>query len=154
MAAVVEVWGASRVGIRLSPFGSFNDMADSNPLELFAAAIREVDNFGLSYLHLIEPRQDESYGIDLGKWAQTSVVSLFRKNFRNVLIAAGGYDLVSAQNTLQKGDADAVAFGRAFIANPDLVARFAKRAPLNVQHRESFYGGGVKGYTDYPFLEG
>jgi N-ethylmaleimide reductase len=150
--AVVSVWGGGRVGIRFSPFGSFNDMGDSHPEELFSLAVSKVASLGLAYIHLVEPRQDEANGLDISRWESTLLGSVFRDKFPGKIIAAGGYSGESAEAAIAAGDADAVAFGRNFIANPDLPKRLAMGADLNRYHRESFYGGTEKGYTDYPFL--
>lgn len=149
--AVVKVWGGGRVGVRLSPFGSFNDMGDSHPTELFSLAVGKMASLGLAYIHLVEPRQDEGLGVDLSRWASTSVGTLFRDKFPGKIIAAGGYTGELAESAIAAGDADAIAFGRNFIANPDLPKRLAVGAELNRYDRDSFYGGTEKGYTDYPF---
>jgi N-ethylmaleimide reductase len=149
---VVGVWGGGRVGVRFSPFGSFNDMGDSDPEKLFSLAVSKVASLGLAYIHLVEPRQDEANGLDISRWESTLLGSVFRDKFPGKIIAAGGYSGESAEAAIAAGDADAVAFGRNFIANPDLPKRLAMEAELNRYHRESFYGGTEKGYTDYPFL--
>jgi N-ethylmaleimide reductase len=107
---------------------------------------------GLAYIHLVEPRQDEGNGFDISRWASTSIGTIFRDKFSGKIIAAGGYSGELAESAIAAGDVDAVAFGRNFIANPDLPNRLATGADLNRYHRESFYGGTQKGYTDYPFL--
>ncbi len=150
--AVVKVWGGGRVGLRLSPFGSFNDMGDSQPMELFSHAVGKMAALGLAYIHLVEPRQDESPGFDTSRWASTPMGTLFRDKFSGAIIAAGGYTGESAESAIAAEHADAIAFGRNFIANPDLPKRLAAGAELNRYHRDSFYGGTEKGYTDYPFL--
>jgi N-ethylmaleimide reductase len=150
--AVVGVWGGGRVGVRFSPFGSFGDMSDSHPEELFSLAVVKMGALGLAYIHLVEPRQDESLGLDISRWGSKSIGSVFRDKFPGRIIAAGGYTGESAESAIAAGDVDAVAFGRNFIANPDLPKRLAVGAALNPYHRDSFYGGTEKGYTDYPFL--
>lgn len=150
--AVSGVWGADRVGIRLSPFGVFSDMGDSDPVALFTHVMREMSRIGLAYVHLIEPRQDETDGADLGEWATRPVGSVFRGAFRGPIIAGGGYDGPGGAAAIGAGDADAIAFGRWFISNPDLPARLRVNGALNPYHRETFYGGGAKGYTDYPVM--
>jgi N-ethylmaleimide reductase len=150
--AVVGVWSAGRMGIRFSPFGSFGDMGDSNPEELFSLAVSKMAALGLAYIHLVEPRQDESHGFDISRWDSAPIGSLFRDKFPGKIIAAGGYTGESAESAIAGGDVDAIAFGRNFIANPDLPNRLAVGAELNPYHRESFYGGTEQGYTDYPFL--
>jgi len=149
--AVVKVWGSSRVGVRFSPFGSFGDMGDSQPMELFSLAVTKMAALGLAYIHLVEPRQDESPGVDLSRWASTSIGSIFRDKFPGKIIAAGGYTGELAESAIAAGDVDAIAFGRNFIATPDLPKRLAEGIKLNRYDRDSFYGGTEKGYTDYPF---
>lgn len=146
--AVVEVWGADRVGLRLSPSGTFNSMSDSNPQALFTYVVEELNQRNLAYLHLVEPREDNGApeGQDLSS-------HFFRSIYRGVIIAAGGYDRQLAEETIAKGDADLIAFGRWYISNPDLVERFANNAPLNPYDRSTFYGGDERGYTDYPTLD-
>jgi N-ethylmaleimide reductase len=146
--AVVEVWGSDRVGLRLSPSGTFNDMSDSNPEALFRYVVQELNQRNLAYLHLIEPREDNGApeGQDLSS-------HFFRSIYNGTIIAAGGYDRELAEETIAKGDADLIAFGRWYISNPDLVERFAQNAPLNQYDRSTFYGGDETGYTDYPTLE-
>lgn len=153
VATVVDVWGAGRVGVRLSPFGIFNDMADSQPLDLFSAAITELNSFQPAYLHLIEPRQDEMHGGDVSLWSGISVGDVFRKYFSGPIITAGGYTGELAETSIRDGHADAIAFGRLFISNPDLPARLAWGRMLNAYNRETFYGGDTTGYTDYPFFD-
>lgn len=145
--AVTGVWGSERVGVRLSPGGSFNDMFDSSPQETFAYAVRQLAGRKLAYLHLIEPAASagEHAGPDLS-------AKFFRPLFAGTLIVAGGYTLTRANAVLQAGLADLVAFGQLFLANPDLVERFREDAPLNKPDPDTFYGGGAKGYIDYPTL--
>jgi N-ethylmaleimide reductase len=149
--AVVGVWGADRVGVRLSPGGTFNDMSDENCEETFTHAARELDRFGLAYLHVIE----ESPG-DTDAWRDGQPMgsaSLLRPHFDGTLMANGGFNRETAEAILRAGVADLVSFGRLFLANPDLVERFKEGAPLNEPDPDTFYGGGAEGYIDYPTLE-
>jgi N-ethylmaleimide reductase len=148
--AVVNVWGKGRVGVRLSPFGTFNDMGDSDPEAHFSYVLTKLSKRGIAYAHLVEPRWS-STGQDADSYPRTS--EIFRKSFEGVLISAGGYTAQSAEESLVEGYADAVAFGRLFIANPDLVERFREDAALNTPDRSTFYGGTEEGYTDYPSLQ-
>ena len=145
--AVADVWGANRVGVRLSPLNPFNDMHDSNPQETFEFAATALSPFGLAYLHGMEGTIGESKHA-----AQEFDFTPFRRCFKGTYIANGGYDKALAEEALTTGYADLVAFGALFIANPDLPERFAKNAPLNQPDPNTFYGGDEKGYTDYPFL--
>lgn len=149
--AVLSVWQADKVGIRLSPSSTFNDMSDSNREALFNYVVSELNQFNLAYLHLVEPRiqgnvtvEDDGTGLSVGH---------FRPIYNGTLITAGGYTRETGDEVLQSGDADLVAYGRLFISNPDLPKRFEQNAPLNDYDRSTFYGGNEAGYTDYPFLE-
>ena len=148
----IGVFGPQRVGVRLSPYGTFNDMKDSDPIALFSYVIQELDKRDVGYLHLIEPRSSSAGGSDQVAEDAPRTAPLFRPLFKNVLISAGGHTRDSAMKDVADGVADAVAFGRWFIANPDLPERLRQNAPLNPYDRATFYGGDAKGYTDYPFL--
>ena len=147
--AVVGVWGADRVGIRLSPSGTFNDMHDSDPIALFDYVVSALNRFELAYLHLVEPRWTSATPEnDIAALA----VGHFRQLYQGTLITAGGYDRQQGDAVIGAGQADLVAYGRLFISNPDLPERFAQDAPLNAYDRSTFYGGDARGYTDYPSL--
>ena len=151
--AAIDVWGKGRVGVRLSPFGSFGDMSDSDPEIHFSYVLQQLSLRGVAYAHLVEPRVGAAGAgapIDDSK-PRTS--HIFRKAFQGVLISAGGYTSSTAEETIADGYADAIAFGRLFIANPDLPARFRTGSPLNTADRSTFYGGTERGYIDYPSLE-
>lgn len=150
--AVCEVWDAQSVGVRLSPYGTFNDMQDSNPIPLFSELIQQLNRLNLSYLHLIEPRSSQAGGNDQVLADVPSTAQLFKKLFQGMVIMAGGYTRESAELAITQGLADAVAFGRIYISNPDLVTRFERNASINPYHRDTFYGGGAQGYTDYATL--
>jgi N-ethylmaleimide reductase len=146
--AVAGVWGADRVGVRLSPGGKFNTMHDSDPASTFGYVARELSRFGVAYLHIIEPEG----GITVNG-AQTSPTKYLRSIFEGRIITAAGYDKEKAVRVLAAGDADLVAFGKLFIANPDLPERFRTGATLNPPDAKTFYGGDERGYTDYPTLD-
>jgi N-ethylmaleimide reductase len=150
--AVAQEVGAARTGIRLSPWGIANDSGDADPLPLYTHLIRELAGLDLVYLHLIEPRASGTGKADIVRDGQPSAAATFRPLWPNVLIDAGGFDRDSALQTVRDGSADAVAFGRYFIANPDLPHRIEVGAPLTPYRRATFYGGGAEGYTDYPSL--
>jgi len=152
LQAVIPVWGADCVGVRLSPYGTFNDMSDRDTMGLFTHLIEQINPLGLSYLHLIEPRSTMAGGTDKLKEDQPSSSALFRPLYQGKIIAAGGFDAEGAEEFVSLGQADAIAFGRFFISNPDLPARLAQNAPLSPYDRTTFYGGGAKGYVDYPSL--
>jgi N-ethylmaleimide reductase len=148
--AVSEVWPIDRFGVRLSPFGDNGDIADSDPAALFAFVIDALAARGIGYLHLIEPRSRAGLVDESNDEVPRSVATLSRPLFPGPLIVSGGFTADTAQQALAAGTADLVAFGRAFIANPDLPRRLAIRAPLNAPDRSTFYGGAERGYTDYP----
>nr|WP_244807524.1 alkene reductase [Caballeronia zhejiangensis] len=148
--AVISVWGADKVAVRLGPSGSWGDMSDSNPQALFGYVADQLDKLGIAYLHLIEPRIAGNVEDDTRDQRPVAAQSL-RARFRGPIIVAGGFDGDSAEAILQSGDADLVAFGRHFIANPDLPERLRKHLPLNPYDRPTFFGGTEIGYTDYPF---
>ncbi len=149
VAAVTAAIGVDRLGVRLSPFGQYGGIHDSNPLELFSFVIRELSDRRIAYLHLIEARGSEIGLTDeLHENAQNNA-ALFRPLFEGPLLSAAAYTPESAAEVIDKKHADAVAFGRLFVANPDLVERIKENRPLNPPDRSTFYGGGAHGYTDY-----
>lgn len=150
-ASVTQVWGADRVGVRLSPSGTFGDIHDANPEALFSYVVNVLNRFGLAYLHLVEPRVDGNVTLEENSTRMTS--GFFRPIFHGTLLSAGGYDRDRGESVLAAGEADLIAYGRLFLANPDLPQRFALNAALNEWDRSTFYGGTEKGYTDYPSLE-
>jgi N-ethylmaleimide reductase len=151
--AVSEVWPVDRVGVRLSPFSDVNGIADTDPAGLYTYVIKALAARGICYLHLIEPRVRAGVVEEPNDSSPRSVATLFRPVFSGPLIVSGGFSAESAEEALTAGTADLIAFGRAFIANPDLPKRLALRAPLNAPDKSTFYGGGAAGYTDYPALE-
>jgi N-ethylmaleimide reductase len=148
--AVISVWGSERVAVRLGPSGTWGDMSDSNPEGLFAYVAEELAKLNLAYLHLIEPRVLGNVDDD-SKDQSPVAAQLIRKHYKGTIIAAGGFKGHTAEAIVQAGDADLVAFGRDFIANPDLPERLRRQLPLNPYDRPSFFGGTDVGYTDYPF---
>lgn len=145
--AVVQVWGGDKVGIRFSPGGVFNDMHDSNPLETFSHVLHELNRFKLAYAHLIVSTDD-----DLKHGAVPVPLAALRDEFHGPLIVANGFTRATATQALAENLADAVAFGRLFIANPDLPERFRLNSPPNALDETTLYGGAEKGYTDYPAM--
>lgn len=151
VGAVTSIWDKNKVGIRLSPSSTFGTMFDSNKEALFNYVVSELNRFNLAYLHIVEPRiqgnvtvEDDGNGLGARH---------FRPIYRGTIITAGAYTRETGEAALERGDADLVAYGRLFIANPDLPKRFALNAPLNQYDRSTFYGGDERGYTDYPFLD-
>ena len=145
--AAVSVWGAERVGIRLSPSGTFNDMSDSDPETFFVYLLGQLNRYGLAYLHIIDALES-----DIRHGAKVIDLEKLRGAYSGTLIVCGGYDQTRAEEAIRQGRADAVAFGQLYIANPDLAERFKLNAPLNTPDPGTFYGGNEKGYTDYPAL--
>lgn len=149
VAAVASVWGADRVGIKLSPSNTFYGMHDSNPKATFSYVLNALNSFNLAYVHLMEPND-----VDLAtRDVLHPVTPLFRPIYKGTLITNGSYDKETGNTILASGDADLVSFGKLFLANPDLPKRFALNAPLNTPDPKTFYAPDEKGYTDYPFFE-
>lgn len=149
--AVVEVWGSDRVGVRLSPGGTFSAMSDEDPAETFGYAMKSLDALDLAYLHIVEASQTLP---PVGLESVGGPTALARSIYSGTIITAGEYDRDSAEAVVAEGRADLVAFARHFLANPDLVERFRVGADLNRPDAATFYGGGADGYTDYPTLAG
>jgi N-ethylmaleimide reductase len=146
--AVIAAIGKDKVGIRLSPYGAFNDMPAYPEMEAdYAYLARKLSELGLVYVHLVD---HSSMGAPK---VPQSIKDTFRKEFKGALILSGGYDVARAEADLEAGKADLIAFGKPFLANPDLVKRLQSGAPLNAPDFATFYTPGPKGYTDYPVLE-
>lgn len=148
VAAIVDAIGADRVGVRLSPTGQFNDMADSDPATTFTTAVEALNAFDLAYLHMVE----EFPGVE-GIENADAVLAAVRQTWDGFYVANGGYSAERAAAAVVDGHADAVAIGRDYIANPDLPERIRADAPLNEGDQATYYGGGAEGYTDYPALQ-
>jgi N-ethylmaleimide reductase len=149
---VTAAIGPDRVGARLSPFGQYGGIRDSNPLGLFTFVIEELNKRHIAYLHLIEAKGSEMGLTDELHEDAVNNLALFREVFDRPLLSAAAYTPESAVLAIEKNHADAIAFGRLFIANPDLVRRIKESRPLNPYDRSTFYGGGEHGYTDYKSL--
>lgn len=145
--AVVKAWRANRVGVRLSPLNTFNDITDSNPIATFTYAAEKLNDFGLAYLHVMEPIVREHMMYAEGE----PVVPHIRKVFKGPLMLNGGYDAVTGAEAIASGAADFISYGIPFIANPDLPERYSQGLPLNQPDFDTFYTHEAKGYTDYPF---
>lgn len=148
--AVVSVWGADRVGVRLSPGGTFNTMQDSDPAKTFGYVAEKLGEKNLAYLHVIEPADKSRYQVE---GANVSATAHLKSRFKGTIITAQGYTRETGNEVIARGDADLVAFGQLFLANPDLPARFQLNAPFNEADPSTFYGGDERGYIDYPALE-
>ena len=145
---VASVAGAARTAVRLSPNGDSQGVNDSDPIATFSAAARVLSEIGIAFLELREPGYDGTFG----KAEVDPVHPFIRKAFAGPLVLNSDYRLANAQAVLDAGHADAIAFGRTFLANPDLVARLQADAPLNPDNMATWYSQGPEGYTDYPAL--
>ncbi len=145
--AAIDVWGANRVGVRLSPGSSFNDMKDSDPEKVFSHVISELDALEIVYVHLKEASE-----ADVRHGGKVIPSSLFRPLFQGALMLNGGYNRDRADAAIASGVADMISFGTSFLANPDLPRRMQIGAELNEPDPRTFYGGTEKGYTDYPAI--
>ena len=144
LTAVTAAIGADRVGLRLSPLNSYNSMQDSDPLALTGYLAEKLNAFNLAYLHVMRA---DFFGVQKG-----DVLAVAREKYQGVLVGNMGYTAEEAEAAISAGKLDAVAFGTAFLANPDLPARIQTKAPLNTPDQSTFYSPGAKGYTDYPTL--
>jgi N-ethylmaleimide reductase len=143
--SVLGVVDAGKVGVRLSPENTFNDISDSDPQATFGAVAEMLRAYNLAYLHVVEG--------DFVSGEKTLDYKRIKESFGGPYMANAGYTKELAEKSLQEGAADLVSFGSLYIANPDLVARFEKSAPLATPDESTYYGGDAKGYTDYPFLD-
>lgn len=139
--AFIEVWGAGRVGVHIAPRGDSHDMSDANPLETFGYVMQQLSQRHIAFVFSREYVADDSIGPKL------------RKQFSGAWIANENLTAESAQRILAKGEADAVSFGKAAIANPDLYERLIHNKPLNTLNPDTLYAKGAEGYTDYPTLQ-
>jgi N-ethylmaleimide reductase len=149
--ALISVWGADRVGVRISPSGQWGGISDSNPEATFSHVAALLDAYEIAYLHVIEPRikGDSTLHED-----QAPVASKYlRPYFSGPIVAAGGFDRRGAEAIVESGDADLVAFGRHFTSNPDLPYRLKHKLPLTAYNRDAFWGGDERAYTDFAALE-
>jgi N-ethylmaleimide reductase len=140
--AVISVWGPDRVGYRISPNGTFNTMSDSNPAETFSYMAEQLNKLGIVYLHAVDPLAD----------GDKRLSTVLRKKFDRTFIVNGGFNADSGNAAIRNGEADLVAFGVPFLANPDLPKRYQLKAALNVPDQGTFYAGDEKGFADYPAL--
>lgn len=147
LEAMVSVWGAGRVGIRISPSGKWGSISDSDPVATFGHLARELNRFPLAYLHIIEPRV---MGVETIAEGQPPVASAsLRPIYQGRIISAGGYDREGAESALERGESDLIAFGRFFTSNPDLPERLRLNQPLTPYERDAFWGGDEHDYNDF-----
>ncbi len=142
--AAISVWGADHVGLRISPLNSYNSMIDSDPVGVTTYIAQQCSTRGIAYLHMMRA--------DFFQAQQGDVITPACQHFKGVLISNMGYTADEAEQAITEGKLDAVAFGTSFLANPDLPARIAAKAPLNAPNPARFYSPGPEGYTDYPAM--
>lgn len=148
--AVAAVWRPERVGVRLSPLSTFNGMADDEPEETFGYTATRLSERRLAYLHVVRPGDGRSP--EHGERADR-MMHLLRRAYDGKLLVCGGFDAAEGTRWLRENRADAIVFGRLFLANPDLPERFRAGEELNPDDPATYYGGGERGYTDYPTLQ-
>jgi len=146
--AVIDVWGTERTGIRVSPTGSFNAMHDDDPVATFGCFATRLNDTGIAYIEVVE----DSFQGNHASGRPESVIDAIRAGFDRTYIGNGAYTAAEARERIAAGRCDLVSFGRPIIANPDLVERFRRDAPLNDWDASTFYGGDERGYIDYPSL--
>jgi len=146
--AIIKEIGADKVGLRLSPSGTFNDMTDSDPKNHFKYICNELNKYKLAYLHIVDALEG-----DIRHGANVVELSVLRDAYKGVLITNGGYDKDRGNKVIENNLADAVTFGELFIANPDLPERFKTNSKLNKADTQTYYTQDEKGYTDYPYLD-
>ena len=144
--AVTSIYPSKRVGVRFSPFSGFNDIADSDPVSTFSVAMARANDANLGYVHLVEGEMGGARSFP------PNALTTLRANFSGAYMANNAYNRQMAIDAIDSGEADLIAFGSLFIANPDLVVRLRQDAPLNTPNPETYYGGSAEGYTDYPTL--
>ena len=146
LEAAIDVFGADRVGMRIAPGFTFNDVIDNNPAETYTTLLQAMKPLNIAYIHAVNPPPPMSQNVP------EDITALVHDNFDGVFIRNGGYNQEKAEAALKSGDADLIAFGKLFLANPDLPARFKQGAELNAWDMPTFYTPGPNGYTDYPAL--
>ena len=146
--AVCAEIGSGKVGIRLSPSNNVWGIKDSDPKATFSRAVIRLSEFNLAYVHLLEPKSKSADG----KVTADYLTPVLRENYQGNLIINGGFDKQMANEALSNNEAEAIVFGTPFIANPDLVERFAVDAALSQPDSSTFYTSEAKGYIDYPFM--
>lgn len=144
LLAAIGVWGAGRVAVRISPLVPFNDMVDSQPTALVTSVAKELSGRGIAFLEI----RHENHALP----EEQAILATVRRNFQGVLMSNGSSMRESGETTVACGAADAIVYGRPYIANPDLVDRFVTHVPLNKVNYDRLYGGGPDGYSDYPSL--
>jgi N-ethylmaleimide reductase len=151
--AIVDAIGGGRTGIRLSPVTPANDVFDVHPQPLFEHVVKQLAKMDLAFIHIIEGATGGPRALPERPFDYTALKAAYRAaGGKGAWMVNNGYDAALAGQSVKDGSADLVAFGKAYIANPDLVERLRLQAPLNRPDPATFYGGGARGYTDYPAL--
>ena len=149
---LIRIWGPDRIGVRLSPMGKMNDISDDQPEATFSHIAERLSDYRIAYLHVVNPAMEQMQSGKEPDPRALRMVEMIRKMFKGTLILAGGFEADTAARWLREGKADLIAFGRKFLANPDLPERLRHGAAFNPDDPTTYYGGGEKGYTDYPSL--
>src|SRR6202158_1319169 len=147
--ALIPIWGPDRIGVRLSPMGKLNDIHDDNPKATFGYIAERLSDYGFAYLHIVNPAMEQMQNGQEPDPRALKMVNLIRKKYRGTLIVAGGFGADTAAQWRREGKADLIAFGRKFIANPDLPERLRISAPFHADDPTTYSRGGEKGDTDY-----
>jgi N-ethylmaleimide reductase len=150
--ALMPIWGPDRIGVRISPLGRLNDIHDDNPETTFGYIAERLSDYGFAYLHIVNPALEQMQNGKAPDPRALNMAEMIRKKFKGTLIVAGAFQADTAEQWLRERRADLIAFGRKFIANPDLPERLRVGGPFNIDDPTTYYGGGEKGYTDYPSL--
>jgi N-ethylmaleimide reductase len=150
--ALMPIWGPDRIGVRLSPLGMLNDISDDNPETTFGYTVERLSDYGFAYLHIVNPAMEQMQAGKEPDPRALGMAELIRNKYKGTLIVAGAFQADTAERWLRDRRADLIAFGRKFIANPDLPERLRAGGPFNIDDPTTYYGGGEKGYTDYPSL--
>jgi N-ethylmaleimide reductase len=145
--AVLRIWGSNRIGVRLSPMANINDIHDDQPEETFGYVAERLSDYGFAYLHIVNPAMQQMQSGQVLDPRALGMVETIRKKFKGTLMVAGGFEAATAAQWLREGKANLIAFGRKFIANPDLPERLRTGAGFNSDDPTTYYGGGEKGYT-------
>ena len=150
--AVTAVWGPELVGVRISPLSTVNEVSDDDPETLYSTITERLNEYKLAYLHVINPAAALVEQHKEPDERSLNMLNMIRQKYRGILMLAGGFDRDTAEQWIAEGRADLIAFGRKFVANPDLPQRFRTGVPLNAEDPKTYYGGTEQGYTDYPTL--
>ncbi|WP_244640392.1 alkene reductase [Devosia pacifica] len=150
--ALMRIWGPDRIGVRVSPMSKANDIHDEQPEATFGYVAERLNDFRFAYLHIVNPAIEQMQQGEEPDPRELKMIDTIRTKFQGTLIVGGGFQPGTAAQWIRDGKADLIAFGRNFLANPDLPERFRTGAPLNADDPSTYYGGGQKGYTDYPSL--